>query len=215
MSRNPAPTLSPYMTGGSGANTMLDSAMVAEFSAWPPTALGTDRAAFLPTYTPTGNIITMAVSTPTSFPSGYSATPSVGNGWFQASDTAGWMTEVAGCSYVHPWSGAGAAGESESLSLPSPLVARKLIVLFVPSPYNTLHGHRRSHEAIRVPYLSPPYAYTNPSCRLDTPHLHHSFMINRHSSHFTKLPSTLVHSFAVRFFWILHFYRIAYGSIDD
>ncbi|ORY88674.1 glycoside hydrolase family 5 protein [Leucosporidium creatinivorum] len=109
MSENPAPTLSPWMTGGSGAGTLLDEAMVTSFSAWPPTALQGTTTEFLPTYTPTGNPITMPTPTVTSYPSGYSSSANVGDGWFNPSDTAGQMTPVAGCTYPDPWSGAGAA----------------------------------------------------------------------------------------------------------
>ena len=109
---NPTPALQPYMTGGSGANTILNSTMLSQFSAWPPASLGTTPVSNLPTYAPTGSIITMpAPASPTSFPSGYSASVNVGDGWVQSTDTAGWFTEVAGCSYLNPWSGAGAAGE--------------------------------------------------------------------------------------------------------
>lgn len=108
MSPYPAPTLSAWMTGGAGAGTMLNQTMSSQFAAWPPTALGATPTEFLPTYTPTGSVMTMPVTTPTSYPSGFASTGSIDDGWFQPSDTAGWATPVAGCSYPNPWSGAGA-----------------------------------------------------------------------------------------------------------
>jgi glucan 1,3-beta-glucosidase len=114
MTENPAPTLSAWMTGGAGAGTMLDEAMVTSFSAWPPTALQGTTTEFLPTYTPTGDAITMPTPTVTSYPSGYSSSANVGDGWFNPSDTAGQMTPVAGCTYPDAWSGAGAAGQFSS-----------------------------------------------------------------------------------------------------
>ncbi|GAA5890080.1 hypothetical protein JCM5296_004763 [Sporobolomyces johnsonii] len=108
----PAPTLSAWMTGGSGAGTILDEDMYTSFSAWPPASVGVAAtpASFLPTYTPTGSVITMsAPAEPTSFPSGYaSSSINVGNGWEQSTDTAGWYTPVAGCTYPDPWSGVAA-----------------------------------------------------------------------------------------------------------
>ncbi|GAA6019690.1 hypothetical protein JCM10207_009229 [Rhodosporidiobolus poonsookiae] len=111
----PAPTLAPWMTGGSGAGTILDQAMYTSFSAWPPESIGAAAstgpyitpAANLPTYTATHPIITMsAASSPTSFPSGYSSSVDLGSGWVQSTDTSSFVTQVAACSYPDPWSGA-------------------------------------------------------------------------------------------------------------
>lgn len=112
----PAPTLSPWMTGGAGAGTILNQAMSQSYSQWPPATIGAATStgpyltpvSNLPTYTPTASIYTMpAPPSPTSFPSGYSTSVNVGNGWVQPSDTTGFQTEQAGCSYPNPWSGAG------------------------------------------------------------------------------------------------------------
>ncbi|GAA6035435.1 hypothetical protein JCM8097_000253 [Rhodosporidiobolus ruineniae] len=105
-----APTLAPWMTGGSGAGSITDQAMSSTYSAFPFTTLGTGNAALnaatLPTYTPTGSIITMsAPAQPTSWPSGYSSSVDVGSGWVQSTDTAGFYKPAADCSYVDPWSG--------------------------------------------------------------------------------------------------------------
>ncbi|KAI5479242.1 glycoside hydrolase family 61 protein [Pseudohyphozyma bogoriensis] len=103
-----APTLSAWMTGGAGAGTMLNPTQAASYSQWPPASLGATPASNLPTYTPTGSVITLSATTPTAYPSGYSSVTDAGNGWAQPTDTAGWETPVAGCSYPNPWSGAGA-----------------------------------------------------------------------------------------------------------
>ncbi|GAA5890506.1 hypothetical protein JCM6882_002943 [Rhodosporidiobolus microsporus] len=114
----PAPTLAPWMTGGAGAGTIQDQAMYTSFSAWPPESIGAAAVtgpyatpvSLLPTYTPTGSIITMSSPPqPTSWPSGYSSSVDVGDGWAQPTDTVGQYTPAADCSYVDPWSGAGVA----------------------------------------------------------------------------------------------------------
>jgi len=57
----------------------------------------------LPTYTPTGSVITLQGVKPTVFPTGASTDP--GNGWKDPSDTAtGWYTINTGCSYANAWS---------------------------------------------------------------------------------------------------------------
>lgn len=108
----PAPPLSAWMTGGAGAGTILDTAMEAQFTAWPPTTLGTLPVSNLPTYTPTGSVVTMGASRPTSFPQGFAtAAPNVGDGWFNGADERGWYTKIEGCTYPDAWSGAGLPGE--------------------------------------------------------------------------------------------------------
>ncbi|KAL8279683.1 hypothetical protein RQP46_007996 [Phenoliferia psychrophenolica] len=108
MSSNPAPTLSSWMTGGSGAGTIVATAILASFSAWPPATLGITPVSNLPTYTSTAAISTLSALTPTSYPSGYSSSTNPGNGWAQSSDTTPWYTPVAGCTYPDPWSGVAA-----------------------------------------------------------------------------------------------------------
>lgn len=102
------------MTGGAGAGTILDTAMQASFTAWPPASLGTLAVSNLPVFTPTGRIVTKTVGpSPTSFPEGFAtASPSVGDGWFNDQDTRGWYTPIAGCSYPPAWSANGLPGES-------------------------------------------------------------------------------------------------------
>ncbi|KAM0748715.1 glycoside hydrolase [Meredithblackwellia eburnea MCA 4105] len=105
----PTTALSSWQTGGAGAGTILATAQLTSFP-WPPAAVGASstRVSNLPTYTPTGSVITMSATTPTAYPSGYSSVVSVGNGWANAQDNAGWFTPVAGCSYPNPWSGVSA-----------------------------------------------------------------------------------------------------------
>ncbi|KAM0747523.1 glycoside hydrolase [Meredithblackwellia eburnea MCA 4105] len=109
---NPASTLSSWQTGGAGAGTLQPSATAQVNSyAWPPTAIGLTPTSVsnFPTYTPTGSIISMQGATPTAYPNGYSSVVGPGSGWAQPTDTSGWYTPVAGCSYPNPWSGVGAA----------------------------------------------------------------------------------------------------------
>ncbi|BGP04006.1 hypothetical protein NBRC10513v2_007747 [Rhodotorula toruloides] len=114
----PAPTLAPWMTGGSGAGKISDQAMLTSYSVWPPSSIGAAAstgpyitpASNLPTYTQTASIVTLsAPPQPTSWPAGYSSSANVGNGWAQASDQASFYTAVSGCSYPNPWSGAAVA----------------------------------------------------------------------------------------------------------
>jgi hypothetical protein len=91
----------PWQTGGAGAGTIAATATVG--FGWPPTSIagvGGVDARLLPTYTPTGTIATLPPPTLTA-----SATRSVdvGNGWFDAADTAGAPTAIAGCVYPNAW----------------------------------------------------------------------------------------------------------------
>ncbi|GAA95847.1 glycoside hydrolase family 5 protein [Mixia osmundae IAM 14324] len=94
-------TLAPSATGaGQG---VIDPTQAASYGVWPPTTLGTISAAtLLPTLTPTGKIITLAAATPTARPSG-SPVASVGNGWLDAKDVAGYYTSATGCTYPDAW----------------------------------------------------------------------------------------------------------------
>ncbi|KAM0787105.1 hypothetical protein ACM66B_006360 [Microbotryomycetes sp. NB124-2] len=104
-STNPAPTLSAWMTGGQGAGTIQNTAMLSSYTQWPPASLGTTPVSNLPTYTQTQDPITLPISTPTSYPSGYSTRASPGDGWFNNKDSSDFYTPVEGCSYPNPWSG--------------------------------------------------------------------------------------------------------------
>lgn len=114
-----APSLSAWMTGGSGAGRIINQTMSAQYSQWPPATIGAGTStgpyltpvSNLPTYTQTASVYTMPPPPqPTSFPDGYaSSSVNVGNGWAQPSDSASFYTPVAGCSYPNAWSGAGVA----------------------------------------------------------------------------------------------------------
>ena len=114
-----APSLSAWMTGGSGAGRIVNQTMSAQYSQWPPATIGAGAStgpyltpvSNLPTYTQTASVYTMPPPPqPTSFPDGYaSSSVDVGNGWAQPSDSASFYTPVAGCSYPNAWSGAGVA----------------------------------------------------------------------------------------------------------
>jgi len=95
----------PWQTGGVGAGQIPPSATTA--LVWPPAVISNaGPAPLLPTYTETGTVPTLSVSTVTA--SGATTTVSPGNGWFNAADTELAYVSVAGCSYPDPWSGVGA-----------------------------------------------------------------------------------------------------------
>ncbi|KAI5900255.1 glycoside hydrolase family 5 protein [Schizophyllum commune H4-8] len=102
---NPAPwdgELKAWQTGGSGAGSLASTV------AWPPSTISHGGAPDeLPTYTPTGSLVTLPGPTFTSAPS-----VKVGSGWNNNDDQTGMMTDAAGCSYLDPWVGTTAAPPS-------------------------------------------------------------------------------------------------------
>jgi glucan 1,3-beta-glucosidase len=90
----------PWQTGGAGAGTIAPEATAA--FPWPPPAISHADApvSLLPSYTPTGAIVTLPPPT-------FAPTPTKsidpGNGWFNSQDTAGAPTPIAGCSYPPEW----------------------------------------------------------------------------------------------------------------
>ncbi|SGY89872.1 BQ5605_C039g11774 [Microbotryum silenes-dioicae] len=136
MPNNPAPTLATWMTGGAGAGTQQNPALVSTYSQWPPTKLGAYTVANLPQYTPTASIITLPVSTPTTYPPGYSAVTTAGTGWFNSADTAGFMTEIPGCTYPNPWEGVSATAPTTPCT-GAPNARAKRDVVDVASPLRT------------------------------------------------------------------------------
>jgi glucan 1,3-beta-glucosidase len=98
-----APPLKPWQTGGSGAGRAVATAGLS----WPPSAINrAGDVAALPSYTPTGNIVTLPVPTNTA-----SASSSIdfGNGWANSKDDTKMMVSPSGCDYIDPWIGPGAA----------------------------------------------------------------------------------------------------------
>ncbi|KAL5483050.1 hypothetical protein ACEPAI_8279 [Sanghuangporus weigelae] len=118
-----------WQTGGPGAGA-IPASELSPYTAWPPASMRgvTGDEAFLPTYTPTGTVSTLPPDTFTGAPTGVS----VGDGWADASDAVGGVTEVAGCSYPDPWDSAvqtmptttctGAAGVRFARRTPPPVL---------------------------------------------------------------------------------------------
>ena len=99
-----APPLQPWQTGGTGAGSNVQSSGLQ----WPPASitLGGD-VDILPSYTPTGTILTLPGPTFTQS-GGSSGKVDVGDGWANPSDTRGMYVQIQGCSYLDPWVGASA-----------------------------------------------------------------------------------------------------------
>ncbi|KAF6749462.1 exo-beta-1,3-glucanase [Ephemerocybe angulata] len=95
------PPLQPWMTGGAGAGD-IPQTFLASYT-WPPTSLTTvGPPAGLPSYTPTGSIITLKPETATTTASGVKITKTAdpGSGWNNPKDNAGLYVEIAGCGYL-------------------------------------------------------------------------------------------------------------------
>ncbi|KIJ37740.1 glycoside hydrolase family 5 protein, partial [Sphaerobolus stellatus SS14] len=95
-----------WQTGGSGAN-QIPATATAQF-VFPPAQISNAGAdgSLLPTYTPTGKVMTLPVSTITA---SATKTANPGSGWTNTQDTMGAYVAIPGCSYPDPWSGVGAA----------------------------------------------------------------------------------------------------------
>ncbi|KAJ6608605.1 glycoside hydrolase superfamily [Mycena sp. CBHHK59/15] len=105
--------LSAWQTGGAGAGQI--PASVSQALAWPPPIITfansvSSAGTALPTYTPTGPVLTL----PGPSFSAATATASAPNGWANAQDTAGAFAPAASCSYFDPWIGS-------TVSPPAPL----------------------------------------------------------------------------------------------
>jgi glucan 1,3-beta-glucosidase len=68
------------------------------------------------------------------------ATPSVGNGWANAADTAGLMVNIAGCNYLDPWIG--------SANPPVPLCSAE----------TAKRGSEADWDDVPAPLITPPPA---------------------------------------------------------
>ncbi|OSD01275.1 glycoside hydrolase family 5 protein [Trametes coccinea BRFM310] len=93
-----------WQTGGAGAGTLAPQA-TASIQPWPPALshVPTDAAGALPQYTSTGTPVTLPPQTLSSTTAGATPTVSMGNGWFDAQDTAPAVTPIAGCAYPDAW----------------------------------------------------------------------------------------------------------------
>lgn len=95
------PPLKPWQTGGTGAGLNVQSNSLQ----WPPTSISSGGLlASLPSYTPTGTIVTLPVPTFTDS-SGSILSIDAGNGWENPSDSRGMYVTISGCSYLDPWVG--------------------------------------------------------------------------------------------------------------
>lgn len=94
-------TFLSWQTGGVGAGTIAATA-TAEFGEYPPAQISNVLAEdmpFLPTYLPTATVNTLPPPTLT----GTTKSISVGDGWFDPSDTTSAPTAIAGCTYPDAW----------------------------------------------------------------------------------------------------------------
>jgi len=107
-----APPLHAWQTGGAGAGNM--PASVLENLAWPPASINlAGPISSLPSYTPTGTIITLPGPTfTTSGGSRATATINVGNGWANTADNQGLFVPIPTCTYLDPWVDPGTAPPS-------------------------------------------------------------------------------------------------------
>lgn len=93
-------SLSAAQTGGAGAGDI--AASVTSSLTWPPAAISNAAGAAtdLPTYTPTGTIVTLP---PPTYTASNGSTIDAGNGWFNTADQTSMMVPIATCSYLSPW----------------------------------------------------------------------------------------------------------------
>lgn len=118
--------LSAWQTGGSGAGNI--PASISSSFAWPPSTISSGGVpSQLPTYTPTGTVVTLPAPSYTGTGKASGSTVNAGNGWFNPSDTAGGMVAVSTCSYLDPWIGPSAAP-------PSPLCSGSTSAKRAPAP---------------------------------------------------------------------------------
>jgi glucan 1,3-beta-glucosidase len=95
-------TLTANQVGGPGAGTNIPTL---DTWAWPPTVVaGFDSAAALPTYTPTGSLITMPVPTATQ-----GSNVNFGDGWNNEADNEPMNVPIPGCAYPNAWDAVSAA----------------------------------------------------------------------------------------------------------
>ena len=96
-----SPPLQPWQTGGTGAGSNVQSSGLK----WPPTSISSGGVlASLPSYTPTGTIVTLPGPTFTQS-GGSTVKVDVGDGWVNPSDTRSLYVQIQGCSYLDPWVG--------------------------------------------------------------------------------------------------------------
>ncbi|KAI0082781.1 exo-beta-1,3-glucanase [Panus rudis PR-1116 ss-1] len=125
---NTAPFKGPlqdWQTGGAKSYNM--PATFTSSYAWPPTAITSAGAVTdLPSYTPTGSLITLPGPT---FTKSAGGSVDVGSGWANSADSTGMMVPIPTCSYLDPWVGPTAAppsplcgGSARRDSIPPPVI---------------------------------------------------------------------------------------------
>lgn len=120
--------LQPWQTGGTGAG---DIPAEATNVAWPPAQIVLSptpapvmvSAALLPSYTPTGTLITL----PTPTFANATVTVDAGNGVANPAVTQGAWVPIAGCAYINEYDGNGAAIPTPACGAPG-LAAREPMI---------------------------------------------------------------------------------------
>lgn len=121
-----APPLQAWQTGGTGAGNI--PASVSASLAWPPASLSTGGAiSTLPSFTPTGAIITLPGPTFTSNSSSATATVNAGNGWVNSADNQELFVAIPTCTYLDPW-------VNPTTPPPSPLCSGRTQPSITPAP---------------------------------------------------------------------------------
>lgn len=125
--------LAPWQTGGTGAGDIPAASM--DLYPWPPASIAhAGPPASLPSYTPTGTIVTLphpTFATTSGDSVKVTATPDLGNGWAHSADRALMAVNPSGCDYLDPWmssdaavpalcTGAAAAKRDEPMATPAP-----------------------------------------------------------------------------------------------
>ena len=121
-----------YQAWQTGGDPAAQPTATASYTQWPPLTLGTINAvSYLPTYTPTAPIITLAGPVVTN---GVNS----GNGWFDSSDTTDMMTAIAGCNYPDAYSAATLAAPTGPVCGPAavPLATDKTNAAATPTVTN-------------------------------------------------------------------------------
>jgi len=94
-------TFLSWQTGGADAGTIAATATAA-IGVYPPAQISNvpaDEMPFLPTYLPTATVNTLPPPSLT----GTTKSISVGDGWFDSSDTTSAPTSIVGCTYPDAW----------------------------------------------------------------------------------------------------------------
>jgi len=95
-----APFNGVFLAWQTGGDPAAQPTVTSDYDVWPPKTLGSiSPASWLPTYTPTAPIITLAGPVVTNGVNG-------GDGWYDKQDTTGMMAPIAGCNYPDAYNAA-------------------------------------------------------------------------------------------------------------